>query len=72
MSPFLIEDKYYTLSEVYQCIKDKRPISLSKITREKIRYSNEALRSSIKNGKNIRPLLPNDVWKYLDEMNFYK
>jgi len=23
-------------------------------------------------GKNIKPLLPNSVWKYLDEMNFYR
>ncbi len=23
-------------------------------------------------GKNIRPLLPENVWKYMDEMNFYR
>ena len=23
-------------------------------------------------GKNIRPLLPDSVWKYMDEMNFYR
>jgi nicotinate-nucleotide adenylyltransferase len=23
-------------------------------------------------GKNIKPMLPNAVWKYLDEMNFYR
>ena len=37
-----------------------------------IEISSSFIRSSIKSGKNIRPLLPNDVWKYLDEMNFYK
>ena len=37
-----------------------------------IEISSAFIRSSIKSGKNIRPLLPNDVWKYLDEMNFYK
>lgn len=46
-----------------QIIKVQAPI---------IEISSSFIRSSIKNGKNIRPLLPNDVWKYLDEMNFYK
>ncbi|PID68839.1 MAG: nicotinic acid mononucleotide adenylyltransferase [Flavobacteriales bacterium] len=30
------------------------------------------IRKSIAEGKNIRPLLPDKVWQYLDEMNFYK
>ena len=30
------------------------------------------IRKSIAEGKNIRPLLPQDVWVYLDEMNFYR
>ncbi|TDI78072.1 MAG: nicotinic acid mononucleotide adenylyltransferase, partial [Bacteroidetes bacterium] len=30
------------------------------------------IRKSIKDGKNIRPMLPQNVWKYLDEMNFYR
>ncbi len=30
------------------------------------------LRQSIREGKNIRPLMPEAAWKYLDEMNFYK
>ena len=46
-----------------QIIKVQAPI---------IEISSSFIRSSIKRGKNIRPLLPNDVWKYLDEMNFYK
>ena len=46
-----------------QIIKVQAPI---------IGISSSFIRSSIKSGKNIRPLLPNDVWKYLDEMNFYK
>ena len=46
-----------------QIIKVQAPI---------IEISSSFIRSSIKSGKNIRPLLPNDVWKYLDEMNFYK
>ena len=46
-----------------QIIKVQAPI---------IEISSSFIRSSIKSGKNIRALLPNDVWKYLDEMNFYK
>ena len=34
--------------------------------------SSSFIRTSIKEGKNIRPLLPEAVWVYLDEMNFYK
>jgi nicotinate-nucleotide adenylyltransferase len=34
--------------------------------------SSTAIRNSIKSKKNIRPLLPQNVWQYLDEMNFYK
>ena len=30
------------------------------------------IRDNIKIGKNIRPLLPHDVWEYLDHNNFYK
>ena len=50
MQPFLVEDKYYTLSEVYQCIKDELQISLSKTVRKKIQSSNEVLEQCIKNG----------------------
>lgn len=34
--------------------------------------SSTFIRKAIKAGKNIRPMLPDSVWKYLDEMNFYK
>ena len=34
--------------------------------------SSTFIRDKHKLGKNIRPLLPDAVWKYLDEMNFYK
>ncbi|AUC74502.1 nicotinate (nicotinamide) nucleotide adenylyltransferase [Olleya sp. Bg11-27] len=34
--------------------------------------SSTLLRNSIKAGKNIKPLLPEHVWAYLDEMNFYR
>ncbi len=34
--------------------------------------SSTFIRKGIKAGKNIRPMLPEAVWIYLDEMNFYK
>lgn len=37
-----------------------------------IQLSSTFIRNAIANRKNIRPLLPENVWKYLDEMNFYK
>lgn len=34
--------------------------------------SSTFIRQQIKAGQNIRPMLPEAVWDYLDEMNFYK
>jgi nicotinate-nucleotide adenylyltransferase len=37
-----------------------------------IQISSTFIRNNHKIGKNIKPLLPDAVWKYLDEMNFYR
>jgi nicotinate-nucleotide adenylyltransferase len=37
-----------------------------------IEISATAIRNDIKAKKNIRPLLPEKVWHYIDAMNFYK
>ncbi len=37
-----------------------------------VEISSTFIRKAIKERKNIMPLLPKKVWKYLDEMNFYK
>jgi nicotinate-nucleotide adenylyltransferase len=34
--------------------------------------SSSFIRQAIKEGKNMRHFLPEKVWKYIDEMNFYK
>lgn len=34
--------------------------------------SSTFIRKAIKEGKNVKPMLPENVWEYLDEMNFYK
>ncbi len=59
---------------------DKVSINLSlekgsgvrKIEAPIIEISASFIRKSIASGKNIHPLLPQNVWEYLDEMNFYK
>ena len=37
-----------------------------------IELSSTFIRNAIKKGKNVRPMLPEKVWEYLDIMNFYK
>lgn len=34
--------------------------------------SSTLIRKGVKAGKNMKPLLPENVWTYLDEMNFYR
>ena len=34
--------------------------------------SSTFIRNAIKAGKNVKPMLPEFVWEYLDEMNFYR
>jgi len=34
--------------------------------------SSTFIRQSIKDKKSVKPLLPQQVWEYIDEMNFYK
>ena len=38
----------------------------------RIELSSSMIRQMIKEGKNVRPLMPFESWKYLTEMNFYK
>jgi nicotinate-nucleotide adenylyltransferase len=37
-----------------------------------VEISSTFIRNSIKEGKNIQPLLPTKVWEYIDHNNFYK
>ncbi|WP_432412137.1 nicotinate (nicotinamide) nucleotide adenylyltransferase [Rasiella sp. SM2506] len=46
--------------------------SITKVAAPIMELSSTFIRKAIKNGKNIRPMLPQNVWEYLDEMNFYK
>ncbi|PWH84077.1 nicotinic acid mononucleotide adenylyltransferase [Algibacter marinivivus] len=37
-----------------------------------MQLSSTFIRKAIKDGKLVEPMLPKNVWEYLDEMNFYK
>ena len=55
----------------------KKELSFSQETIHKIEapiveISSTHIRKSIKAGKNVKPLLPKEVWEYIDDMNFYK
>ena len=45
---------------------------IKKVDAPIIELSSTFVRKAIKEGKNIRPMLPHSAWLYLDEMNFYK
>ena len=45
---------------------------ITKVDAPIMELSSTFIRHGIQSGANIRPMLPHDVWKYLDEMNFYK
>ncbi len=47
-------------------------LKIHKVNAPIMELSSTFIRNSIKAGKNIRPMLPHSVWKYIDEMNFYK
>jgi len=50
---------------------NKHP-KIHKVAAPIVQISSTMIRNSIKNQKNIQPLLSKEVWEYLDEMNFYK
>jgi nicotinate-nucleotide adenylyltransferase len=45
---------------------------ITKVGAPIIEISSSFIRAAIKAGKNVQPMLPEAVWVYLDEMNFYK
>ena len=50
---------------------DNHP-KIHKIDSPIIQISSTQIRKGIQEEKNIRPMLSNSVWKYIDEMNFYR
>jgi len=45
---------------------------IHKVDAPLMELSSTFIRKSRKEGKNVRPMLPEHVWEYLDEMNFYR
>ena len=45
---------------------------IHKIEAPSVEISSTLIRKSIQEKKNFRPLVPQNVWAYIDEMNFYK
>ena len=50
---------------------DKHP-KIHKIAAPIVQISSTMIRNAIKDKKNVAPLLTQEVWEYIDEMNFYK
>lgn len=70
--------EFYTLYIYPRISKEFVPPALQnhpkikQISAPVIEISSTFIRQQHKAGKNIRPMLPEAVWKYLDEMNFYR
>lgn len=63
---------YPRLSEgVIETQFDKHP-KIHRVEAPIMELSSTFIRNSIKKGKNVKPMLPEHVWEYLDQMNFYK
>ena len=45
---------------------------IHKVNAPIVQISSTMIRNGIRDKKNIQPLLSSSVWKYIDEMNFYK
>ncbi|MGB3143396.1 MAG: nicotinate (nicotinamide) nucleotide adenylyltransferase [Maribacter sp.] len=45
---------------------------IHKVAAPIMEISSTFIRKEHKKGKNIKPMLPPEVWKYMDEMNFYR
>ena len=50
---------------------DKHP-NIHRVDAPIVEISSTMIRKNIKDGLNVRPLLPYEVWQYVDEMNFYR
>ena len=49
----------------------KNHAKIHKVEAPIVQISSTMIRKAIKNKKNTQPLLPKEVWEYIDEMNFY-
>ncbi|MDT0556506.1 nicotinate (nicotinamide) nucleotide adenylyltransferase [Patiriisocius hiemis] len=68
--------KIYVYPRISEAVKVHDSVAnsatITKVSAPIMEISSTFIRKAIKKKKNIRPLLPQNVWEYLDEMNFYK
>ena len=63
---------YPRISDVTTATRFDNHLKIHAIDAPIMELSSTFIRNAIKEGKNIRPMLPEHVWSYLDDMNFYK
>jgi nicotinate-nucleotide adenylyltransferase len=63
---------YPRVSEEAQNLEFKAHPQIHIVDAPIIEISSTFIRDNIKNKKNIKPLLPHNVWEYVDHNNFYK
>ncbi len=63
---------YPRLSDGKANTKFEHYLKIMKIDAPIMELSSTFIRKAIKEGKVVRPMLPESVWLYIDEMNFYK
>ncbi|MEZ0129038.1 nicotinate (nicotinamide) nucleotide adenylyltransferase [Flavobacterium sp. LBUM151] len=63
---------YPRISEEPENTELKSHLKVHVIDAPIVEISSTFIRNSIKEGKNIQPLLPPKVWEYIDHNNFYK
>ena len=63
---------YPRISETKKESRFKDHLKVKFVEAPIVEISSTFIRNAIGNNKDIRPFLPSNVWKYIDEMNFYK
>jgi len=63
---------YPRISSEVENLEFKNHPKIHMIDAPVVEISSTFIRNGIKNRKNIQPLLPEKVWKYIDHNNFYK
>ena len=62
----------YTINTLVHLDENYGHPKITKVNAPIMEISSTFIRREHKKGKNVRPLLPCTVWKYMDEMNFYR
>ena len=63
---------YPRISETRKKSKFHGHLKVNFVNAPIVEISSTFIRTAIHNNKDIRSFLPSNVWKYIDEMNFYK